>query len=145
MFLTKYLHLKPLMKFGQNYIGSMTTQAMSVRKKHCLALHDYNSFRIKQNKLVKDVYSWLNLTINELYSIFISKLGDTNIMRKILSMLPQHKYTSIIIILHNMEDLITMTPGVVVGKLVAHEMSWKMAQEEATSPSKRNFSHMRRA
>ena len=35
-----------------------------------------------------------------------------------------------------MENLSTMTPGIVIGKLVAFEMSRKMGQEEASSSSK---------
>ena len=35
-----------------------------------------------------------------------------------------------------MEDLSNMTPGIVIGKLVAFEMSRKMGQEEASSSSK---------
>jgi pyruvoyl-dependent arginine decarboxylase (PvlArgDC) len=50
--------------------------------------------------------------------------------------LPQKKYASIITILHNMKDLSTMTPGIVIGKIVAFEMSRKMGQEEASSSSK---------
>jgi hypothetical protein len=50
--------------------------------------------------------------------------------------LPQKKYASIITILHNMEDLSNMTPAIVIGKLVAFEMSFKMGQEEASSSSK---------
>ena len=52
-------------------------------------------------------------------------------------MLPQKKYASITItILHNMEDLSTMTLAIVIGKIVAFEMSRKMGQEEASSSSK---------
>ena len=51
-------------------------------------------------------------------------------------MLPQKKYASIITILHNMEDLSTMTPAIVIGKIVVFEMSRKMGQEEASSLSK---------
>jgi hypothetical protein len=35
-----------------------------------------------------------------------------------------------------MEDLSNMTPAIVIGKLVAYDMSRKMGQEEATSSSK---------
>ena len=35
-----------------------------------------------------------------------------------------------------MEDLSTMTPAIVIGKIVAFEMSRKMGQEEASSSSK---------
>ena len=35
-----------------------------------------------------------------------------------------------------MEDLSTMTLAIVIGKIVAFEMSWKMGQKEALSSSK---------
>jgi hypothetical protein len=74
-------------------------------QKHCLVLNEYNSFAMKENELVKDMYSRLNLIINELNSIGINKLGDADIVRKIISLLPQQRYGSTITILHNMEDL----------------------------------------
>ena len=82
------------------------------------------------------MYSHLNLIINELHSIGLTKLDDADIMRKIISVLPQNKYANIITILHNMEDLSTMTPAIVIGKIVGFEMSRKMGQEEASSSSK---------
>jgi hypothetical protein len=51
------------------------------------------------------MYSRLNLIINELNSIEINKLGDAGIVMKIISLLPQRKYRSIIPILRNLEDL----------------------------------------
>jgi ABC-type multidrug transport system ATPase subunit len=64
----------------------------------------------------------------------INKLGDADIVRKIISLLAQQRYGSIITILHNMEDLSTMTPIIVIGKIAAFEMSRKMGrQEEPTS------------
>jgi hypothetical protein len=102
-------------------------------QKHCLVLNDYNSFAMKDNELVRDMYSRLNLIINELNSIGISKLGDMHIERKIISLHPQQRYGSIITILHNMEDLSTMTPTIVIRKIVAFEMPRKMGQEGPTS------------
>jgi hypothetical protein len=103
-------------------------------QKHCLVLNEYNSFAMKDNELVRDMYFCLNIIINELNSIDINKLCDADIVRKIISLLPQHKYGSIITILHNMEDLSQMTPTIVIGKIAAFEMSWKMGwQEEPTS------------
>jgi hypothetical protein len=43
---------------------------------------------MKDNELVRDIYSHLNLIINELNSIEINKLGDANAVRKIISLLP---------------------------------------------------------
>jgi hypothetical protein len=55
-------------------------------------------------------------------------------VRKNISLLPQQRYGSIITILHNMEDLRTMTPTIVIGKIAAFDMSRKMCQgEEPTS------------
>jgi hypothetical protein len=33
-------------------------------QKHCLVLNEYNSFAMKENKLVREMYSHLNLIIN---------------------------------------------------------------------------------
>jgi hypothetical protein len=82
------------------------------------------------------MYSRLNLIINDLNSIGINKLGDANIVRKIISLLPQRKYGSIITILHNLEDLSQMTPTIVIGKIGAFEMSWKIGQEGEPTSSK---------
>jgi hypothetical protein len=107
---------------------------MSVSKKHCLVLNEYNSFAMKENELVRDLYSHLNLNINELNYIGINKVGDVDIVRKIISLLPQQRYGSIIIIINNMEGLSTMTPTIVIGKIVTFEMTRKMGrQEEPTS------------
>jgi hypothetical protein len=79
----------------------MMTHLMSVSKNIFLVLNEYNSFEMKENKLVRDMYSRLNLVINELNSIGINKLGDADIMRNIISLLPQQRYESIITILFN--------------------------------------------
>jgi hypothetical protein len=78
---------------------------------------------MKENELVRDMYSCLNLAINELNSIGINKLDDADIVRKIISLPPQQKYGSIITILHNLEDLSKMTLTLLVGKIVAFDMS----------------------
>ena len=105
-------------------------------QKHCLAKQNYDSFKMNDDEHVRDMYSRLNLIINELHSIGLIKLDDADIVRRIISVLPQRKHTSIITILHNMEDLSTMTPPIVIGKIVSFEMSCKMSKEEASSSSK---------
>jgi hypothetical protein len=105
-------------------------------QKHCLVLNEKNYFAMKENELVRDIYSCLNLVINELNSIGINKLDNVDIVRKIISLLPQRIYGSIITIIHNLEDLSTMTPALMIGKIVAFEMSRKMSQEEEPTYSK---------
>jgi hypothetical protein len=77
------------------------------------------------------MYSHLNLIINELNSIRINKLGDADIVRKIIFLLPQQRYGNIIIIIHNMDDLSTMTPTIVIGKIAAFEMSRKWVDKRS--------------
>jgi hypothetical protein len=60
-------------------------------QKHCVVLNEYHSFAMKETELVRDMHSWLNLVINELNSIDINKLDNMDIMRKIISLLPQRK------------------------------------------------------
>ena len=88
---------------------------------------------MNENELVRNMYSRLNLIINELNFIGLTKLGDADIDRKIISVLPHDKYASIITIHHNMKDLSNITPAIVIGKLVAFEMSHKMGQDKASS------------
>jgi hypothetical protein len=76
------------------------------------------------------MYSRLNLIINELNTIDINKLGDADIVRKIISLIPQQRYGSIITIVHNIEDLSTMTPTIVIEKNATFEMSRKMGRQE---------------
>jgi hypothetical protein len=78
---------------------------------------------MKDNELVRDMYSRLNLISNNKNSIGINKLGDADIVRKIISLLSQQRYGSIITILHNMDDLSQMTPTIVIRKITAFEMS----------------------
>jgi hypothetical protein len=102
-------------------------------QKQCLALNEYNSFAMKDNEIVRDMYSRLNLAINELNSIGINELDYADIVRKIISLLPQQKYGIIITFIHNLEDLSQMTPALLIRKIVAFEISRKMGQEESTS------------
>ena len=78
-------------------------------QKHCLAKQNYDTFTMNDDELVHDMYSRLNLIVNELHSIGLLKLDDADIVRKSISVLPQKKYASIITTLHNIENLSTMT------------------------------------
>jgi hypothetical protein len=90
------------------------------------------------NKLVKDMYSCLNQITNEFNAIGLTTASDANVVRKIISVQPHDNYACSITILHNMENLTTMTPVLVIGKIVAFEMSHKMGQE-ASSSSKQSI------
>ena len=99
---------------------------------------------MNDDELVHDMYSRLNLIINELHSTGLIKLDDADIVKKIISVLPQKKYASIITILHNMEELSTMTPAIVIGKIVAFEMSRKMVKKKPLHQAKAKLLHVAR-
>ena len=63
---------------------------MSKERKDAMdaAKQSYDFFKMNENELVRDMYSRLNLIINELNSTGLTKLGDADIMRKIISLLP---------------------------------------------------------
>jgi hypothetical protein len=52
-------------------------------------------------------------------------------VRKIISLLPQQRYGSIITILHSMEDLSQMTPTIVIRKIAAFGMSRKRVDKRS--------------
>ena len=60
-------------------------------QKHYLAQQSYDSFEMNDDELVHDMYSHLNLIINELNSLGLTKLGDADIVRKINSVRQQKK------------------------------------------------------
>jgi DNA replication protein DnaC len=93
---------------------------------------------MKENELVRDMYSCLNLVINELNYIGINKLGDADIVRKTISLLPQQRYGSIITILHNLEDLSQMTPTIGLERLRLLRYRGKWVREK----SQLLYSHM---
>jgi hypothetical protein len=87
------------------------------------------------------MYSCFNLIINEIKSIGSTKLGDADIVRKIISVLPQNKYATINTILHEMEDLSKMNLGLVIEKLVAYEVT-EVGSRKSHFIKQRRSSHM---
>jgi len=73
------------------------------------------------NEIVKDIYSHLNLIVNGLNAIGLTKVSDADVVRKIISVLPDK-----ISILHNMDDLSTITSSLIIGKIVTFEILRKM-------------------
>jgi hypothetical protein len=53
----------------------------------------------------------------------LTKLGDSDIVRKIISVLPMINMQASSPSLTHMEDLSNMIPAIVIGKLVGFEMS----------------------
>jgi hypothetical protein len=96
----------------------------------------YDAFTMLPNELANDMYSQLNIIVNELNGLGLTMLEDGDVTRKILQVLPRDKYKDIITVLHNSGDLSNMTPIKCIGKLTAFELTMKIGQDAPSSSSK---------
>ena len=68
-----------------------------------------------------EMYSWLNVLVEEVNGLGLSQKQPSDIVRNILSVLPIDKYGHIVTVLHQ-GDLSIATPTQILGKINAHEM-----------------------
>jgi hypothetical protein len=82
----------------------------------------YDEFKMLPNECCNDIFSRLNLIVNELNSLNVSSLDKGMINHKILMLLSKPKYNIINSMLQK-EDLDEMKVVELVGEIRAHEMS----------------------
>ena len=80
-----------------------------------------NNFVMNRNERVNDMYSRLNVLVEEIKALNVKKIMDEDVVRKIISILPRPEY-QIIATLLRQEDLESMTPADVLGRIAAHEL-----------------------
>ena len=71
-----------------------------------------------RNERVNDMYSHLNVLVEEIKALNLKKITDEDKVRKIISILPRPEYQVIATILRQ-EDLERMTPVDALGKIAA--------------------------
>src|SRR6266498_3456150 len=76
---------------------------------------------MNQNERVNDMYSRLNVLVEEIKALNVKKITDVDVVRKIISILPRPEY-QIIATLLRQEDLENMTPADVLGRIVVHDL-----------------------
>src|SRR5438128_11990108 len=76
---------------------------------------------MNRNERVNDMYSRLNVLVEEIKALNVKKITDANMVMKIISILPRPEYQVIATLLHQ-EDLENMTPADVLGRIAAHEL-----------------------
>jgi hypothetical protein len=91
-------------------------------QKHHLVKEAFNSFKMMPNELANDMYSHLNVIVNELNEIGLAKLSDEDISRKIIQVHPKSRYSTIVTCFHLFEDLSKIKPTQVLSKIIAHEL-----------------------
>jgi hypothetical protein len=82
------------------------------------------------------MYTRLNVLVEDLNALGLTQMSQSDVARRILSVLPVEKYGHIVTVLHQ-SDLSTATPTQVLGKINAHEMYMHITPEEGSSSSKK--------
>jgi hypothetical protein len=80
-----------------------------------IVMRKLNSFEMLHIENANDMYSRLNILIEEVNDLGLTQLTQSDVLRKIISVLPIEKYDHIVTMLHQM-DLSTTTPTKNIGK-----------------------------
>ncbi len=81
----------------------------------------FNTFVMNRNERVNDMYSRLNVLVEEIKALNVKKITDEDVVSKIISILPRSEYQVIATLLRQ-EDLENMTPADALGRIAAHEL-----------------------
>jgi hypothetical protein len=101
-------------------------------QKYHLLRAKYDEFNMLPNEYCNDIFSRLNLIVNELNSLNVSNLDKGMINRKILMLLPKPKYNIINSMLQK-EDLDKLKVVELVGEIRTHKMSVLGISEKTTT------------
>jgi hypothetical protein len=95
-----------------------------------------NSFEMLTNESANEMYSCLNVLVEEVNGLGLTQMSPSDVVRKILSVLPIDKYGHIMIVLHQ-GDLFAATPIQILGKINAHEMYMHITPQDGSSSIKK--------
>jgi hypothetical protein len=105
-------------------------------ERYHIALKKINSFEMLPKESANDMYTRLNVLVEDLNALGLTQMSHSDVARRILSVLPVEKYGHIITVLHQ-SDLSTATPTQVLGKINDHEMYMHFTLEDGSSSSKK--------
>jgi hypothetical protein len=107
-------------------------------ERYHIAMRKLNYFEMLANENTNDMYSRLNIFVEELNGFGFTQTSPPDVVRKILSVLPIEKYGHIITVLHQM-DLSTATPTQILGKINVHEMYMHINDKDGSSYKKKKL------
>ena len=84
------------------------------------------------------MYSRINVLVEEVNGLGLTQMQPSNVVRKILSVVPIDKYGHIMTILHQ-GDLSTTTSTQILGKINAHEMYMHITSQDDSSSTKKKY------
>ena len=112
----------------------MREQRVSVRNAIIFVMKKLNSFEMLPKECANEMYSRLNVLVEEVNGLGLTQMQPSDVVRKILSVLPIDKYGHIVTVLHQ-GDLSTTTPTQILGKINAHEMYMHITPQDGSSSS----------
>jgi hypothetical protein len=90
------------------------------------------------NENANDMYSRLNILVEEVNGLGLTQISQPDVVRKILNVLPIDKYGHIITVLNQM-DLSIATPTQILGKINAHEMYMHINDKDGSSSKRKHL------
>jgi hypothetical protein len=78
-------------------------------ERYHIALKKINSFEMLPKESANEIYTRLNVLVEDLNALRLTQMSQSDIARRILSVLPVEKYGHIVTMLHQ-SDLSTATP-----------------------------------
>ena len=102
-------------------------------ERYHLVMKKLNSFGMLPKESANEMYSRLNILVNGLE---LTQMQPSDVVIKILSVLPIDKYGHIMTVLHQ-GDLSTATPTQILGKINAHEMYIHIIPQDGSSSTKK--------
>jgi hypothetical protein len=107
-------------------------------ERYHIAMKKLNSFEMLANENANDMYSHLNILVEEVNGLGLTQISQPDVVRKILIVLPIDKYGHIVTVLHQM-DLSVATPTQILGKINAHEMYMHINNKDESSSKRKDF------
>ena len=108
-------------KLWQTIIENHESTEDVANERYHVLIDKLNSFKQLDDENAESMYSRLNTLVNEINSLGVKQIEDTELIRKILHSLRRPDYDLVTTILYE-KDLTTMTPNQVLNKVVAHEL-----------------------
>lgn len=101
-------------------------------ERYHILMDSLNQFEMFPNELCNDMYSRMNMLVEEINSLELTQLSQGDIIHKILMVLPKPQYNIVISLLHE-QDINDMTITDAVEKIRAPEMFLFGDQEESST------------
>ena len=90
-------------------------------ERYYVLIDKLNSFKQLDDEDAESIYSQLNILMNEINSLGVKQIEDTELIRKIFHSLRRADYDLVITILYE-KEINTLTPNQVLNKVIAHEL-----------------------